>query len=241
LALPALCAALCAAAVGAVVATIDSRYQTKASATVGGVLGMDDTLRVMRLDDPKYDLGLDDSAPLMPKADRSLARITERVAAELGGLEVETLEEDVDIVDTYGGSVFPRFKEPRRRLKIVARADDPRIAARIADAFLGEYLAYRRSWYERNFTRVLDGLEERLAELPKRPRLFPGTPVLLRESIAAAELTMDLERGVFGGVTAAPVPNDALTPRPWRDVLVALLAGGLLGWLGPRALSGLRR
>ena len=241
LAAPAIGAALCAGVVGALVATIEPRYETKASAGVTELLGLDDTLRVMQLEDSDADLNLDGGAPLVPKGRRALATVRARTAARLENVTAVTLREDVDVIDTAGTVLFPRFKERPRRLKVVAQADDAKMAARIATVFLDEYLAYRQAWYEQEFGSALGHLRRRLRETPPRPRVLRGIRARAQEVIDGTRLTLRIEQGTFHRATAAPVPDDPLTPRPLRDVLVAGFVGALLGWFGPRLLSHLRR
>ena len=237
---PAIGAATLALAVGLVVATIDSRYAATASVAVRGVVGTDDTLRTMLLEKPRFDLALDERAPLLPDGRRSLAAVRRRTADRLGDVSVETLRDDVRVGDSAVTPVFPRFVKPSQRLEFVAEAGDARRAADLATAFMTEYVAYRDAWYESNFRRVAAGLRARLRALPERPRLLLGAPSQLPEAVDAAELNLRLEEGTLVRPAAAAVPSDPLTPKPFRDVLVAGLIGALLGWLGPRLLSHLR-
>ena len=219
-------ALVCGGAVLAVTETIDPVYQAKASTVAHPIVGDNDIQEILWSKEPGYRLRLSQEAPFVPQPARGLRRISAAAGVQL---------EDVEIVDTALQPLLADFRERPRRLKVVVERPDPRQAARDANAFLRALLDYRRSWYARELGETRRYLEDKQRLRRAGRSNFPSPPAYLEEEIAAAKIGLRLEQATLRGLRLATPPDEPVTPRKWRDALVAALIGGLVGWFMPVA------
>jgi hypothetical protein len=219
-----LLAALAALAAALAAGSVDERYEATTSGRIQPLiplLGVDRlraTAGLPRLED-------DPRTPFLPGGGAALERIVERSARALGLARAPDID-DVRVIDTESELVFPKYKEPVRRLKVKVRADDPDEAARLANGVFRSYLLER----ERVIVEGLQEARRRLAEggLPRRASLH-----LRAEAVEAVDITIRLGAGLLvGSRRPARAPEEPILPHIVRDALVAAVIGALLGWLG---------
>ena len=149
--------------------------------------------------------------------------------------------EDVDLIDTSLQPLLPDFREPPRRLKVVVRAADPQQAARDANAFLREFLDYRRRWYARELGDVRRYLAAQARLRPGRAGALPERPAEPGRGWRRRTSCLRLEQAGRCAPPARPRRRADRARGGARDALVAALIGGLVGWFTPVAWLPRRR
>jgi capsular exopolysaccharide synthesis family protein len=164
------------------------------------------------------------STPTDPQTEQStnvLLVTTGEVAAAVRG----ALHLDIGS-DRLLGKIKVATEQNANVVDVTATDSDPRMAARIANAWVREYVLIRQQ-ADRN--KVAQG------ELLLRKRLASLAPADAadRADLSAALQKLTVLEAVQTGnaevVDKAAVPASASSPQPKRDALVALLLGGALG------------
>ena len=203
---------------------MDERYEATASAEVSPVIPIRELDRLRSAAGlPELEEGSD--TPFLPGGHPALAELSER-AARARGLPPPDMD-DVRVIDTDRELVFPKYKEPERRLKVKVEGADPEATAMLANAVLEAYLAEQE--------RVLvEGLRTARATLLRAatPRLRRAAPPLRLEAAEAAEIGVRLKGGLSTtDVRRAETPSEPILPHVARDTIVALIVGALVGLL----------
>lgn len=113
-------------------------------------------------------------------------------------------------------------------LSIVAKAGNASEAARIANAFAGEFVRQRSRQFQRQLIQRLDRLKGRLQATPRTPAneeeitAIRGQLATLVPFVGESDPTLDL-------ATRAEPPDAPAWPRPVLTIIVALFASLLLG------------
>ena len=224
---PLLVAAALALPVALVASSIDDRYEATASARIQPAIPPSEidrlraTAGLPRLDDP--------ATPFLPRGRDVLEDIVRRSARRLAMEPPST--DGLRVIDTEEELVFPKYKEPERRLKVKAQAGDDVAAARLANVVLRDYLDER----ERRLAAALRATRRRLLDA-SNPRLRGAPRPLVREAAEAVDITIALQSGLsVARVQRARAPAEPILPNVARDTIVAALIGALLGWLAAHA------
>ncbi len=109
-------------------------------------------------------------------------------------------------------------------LTVTVTDHDPAAAAFFANAFAAEYVRFRRGTTLGRYANALEVLRARLSRAPK------GSPdaATLRGQVKQLELLASLRTGDPQLVQAAVKPAVAVSPRPARNLALALILGTLL-------------
>jgi hypothetical protein len=237
-------AAVCALVLGVltllVTLTIEPRYQAKATAQLKPVLAVDDLAAALRTRDFHVHLRLEPETPFLPNPRRPYETVTARTAERLRSTSA-AIRSDVEISDNAFDPVFAQFKDPVRKLEVVAVDEDPERAALLANTLIKEYVTARDRWYHRRLSAAARYLRELIESRRASRGLLPGGIPNASEALEAVELTAQLERQTIGAVHPASVPADPVSPRRARDAIVAALIGALLGWFAAPLLPFGRR
>ncbi len=113
-------------------------------------------------------------------------------------------------------------------VSIVATWSQPRFAARLADTYARQYIAFRREAQRgqlRSAQRVVERQLERLTPVERAS----GDAQSLEERANQLRILAALQTGDAELVSPAGVPGDPSSPHPRRDALLGLLLGLLLG------------
>ncbi len=111
---------------------------------------------------------------------------------------------------------------------ITVRDPDPRRAARIADGFAEEYVAFRRESAQRSIDEAVTLARARLNSLtPDARASAEGRQLEARQR--ELEIASSLQTGGAEVVRRAAVPTSAASPRPKLALVLGLLGGLLLG------------
>lgn len=113
-------------------------------------------------------------------------------------------------------------------IDITATRRDPREAQQIANAVREAFIEIRREAAVGQFTEARASLTAQLERLPAVQRSGPEAEVI-RDRLTQVETLRAASNGGVETVQAALVPTQASAPRPRRDAVLALFAGGLLG------------
>jgi receptor protein-tyrosine kinase len=108
-------------------------------------------------------------------------------------------------------------------LTITDRNRNGRLAARVANAFALEYVAFRRQASRQRYSRALRALQRRVSRAPKRDR------AVLRAQLAKARLASSALPPDAEVIQRAGVPGVSVGPNIGHKVIVGLLFGCLLG------------
>jgi tyrosine-protein kinase len=111
---------------------------------------------------------------------------------------------------------------------ITATDPNPRIAARIANAYATQYVAFRRAADRQTVLNAKRLVEDRLAALPPSQRSGPTGSDLANQA-AQLEVLADLQTGNAEFVQRALAPSSPSSPTPRRDGIIAGIVGLLLG------------
>lgn len=148
-----------------------------------------------------------------------IPRVRERASRALGGR--------ISAKDIGAGlTVTPKTGTTLVDIKVTN--EDPRFAAQIADAVRDAFIATRRETAARQFTDAERDLAAQLADLPAAQRSSDAADVI-RDRLAQVRTLRTVSNGGIETVQTARIPSEPVSPRPKRDSILALLAGGLLG------------
>lgn len=128
-------------------------------------------------------------------------------------------------VDDLLGKVEVEAEQNANVLRITASDEDPRQAARIANAFAKEFVAFRARGEQQSIEAAQNDLERQLAELP------PGSPE--REEVQAALTRLASSHAVANGdsrvIAVAEVPSDPSNLGLPQVIALAAIFGLALG------------
>jgi len=149
----------------------------------------------------------------------SLGVVAGRTADKLGGgLTRKEVAEKVDASSEGQSNV----------VAITATADSPRLAARLANTFAEEYIAFRRDADRSKIEETLGIIRGQLAGLA--PADVGGTRGReLRRQKAQLELLRSLQTGNAEVVQPADLPTSPSSPRTLRNLIVGIIVGIMLG------------
>ncbi len=149
----------------------------------------------------------------------SLGVVAGRTADKLGGgLTRKEVAEKVDASSEGQSNV----------VAITATADSPRLAARLANTFAHEYIAFRRDADRSKIEETLGIIRGQLAGLA--PAELAGTRGReLRRQKGQLELLRSLQTGNAEVVQPADLPTSPSAPRTLRNLIVGIVAGLMLG------------
>jgi tyrosine-protein kinase len=112
-------------------------------------------------------------------------------------------------------------------IAVSATTDDPHTSSRVANAFGREYIAFRLTSNRRRLDTALSQVRAQITRLEPLGR----TPELtqLKDQEDQIQLLRTLETGGASLVEPARPPGEASSPKPKRDIPLALVFGLLLG------------
>lgn len=183
--------------------------------------------------DPGFDQRLFGSSILAPSQDPdreaatnvglvSLDTITNRVANQLrdSGLTPTQIDMKVDVTSEGRSDV----------IAIHATDPDPRFAATVANTMAEQYIAFRRAADRSKITDAISLMRRQLDALSPAQRSGPdGRSV--KERVEQLQILASLQTGNAELVQPADPPRRASSPRPFRNTVVALLLGLIIGML----------
>jgi len=230
--------AACAIVIPAVTAVIalalPSYYVADASLTLRLPSLGPETVRLLRLDPFTVTEGPRYRDPLLsdqPDADQVIARLA---ADRLQDTSAAEVADKVDVTSEAGAAATLAGKIT---INVRARADRPRSAAQLANAYAAALVSYREVSFA-NDARGAQRVDSLLTALRGR-RLSDTQRRASARLRAQRKVLMALEPSNLRIRTRATPPNGPRSPRPWRDFRVAAVLGLLL-WLTVVALSSRR-
>lgn len=134
--------------------------------------------------------------------------------------------------DTLLASVTARSKANSRLITITADDPDPKRAARIANSFASQYVAFRQRRERRRFTRGILTIRRQIRSARRLVGTDAGDARLrrLQAQLGELELLANLQGGDVEVVQRAKTPSSPVTPRPVRNYALGAVAGLLLGF-----------
>ena len=153
-----------------------------------------------------------DLAGLDVIADRAAARLDQR------GVDGDFVASHVDVFS----------KQESDLATITARTEDPDLSRRVADAFAGEYMAFRRRVDRAGVRDAQRSIERRLADLSPRERRTREGRRLSRVA-QQLEVLAALRTGSTALVQRAKASSSAVSPRPKKNLALGLMLGLMLG------------
>ena len=112
-------------------------------------------------------------------------------------------------------------------VSVRARSEDPRRAAQIANAFVGEFVSQRAARFQAELTQTIEMLRRRLRSVPSTRRDEPPAR-MLSERLAALEGYVGQPDPTVTVVSDAVAPSEQAWPRPLRVIGAALAVSSLL-------------
>lgn len=106
---------------------------------------------------------------------------------------------------------------------IQATASSPRGAANLANAFANGYISYRQTTDRQTIANAVNGLRQSLATAA------PGQGASIQSSLSTLQTLETLQTGNAELVAPATPDSTAVSPKPTRDALFAVILGLLLG------------
>jgi capsular exopolysaccharide synthesis family protein len=111
---------------------------------------------------------------------------------------------------------------------ITATWGDPRFAARMADTYARQFIAFRRSAQRAKLRSAQGVVERQLARLTPAERAS-GDAQSLEDRANQLRILAALQTGDAELVSPAGIPSDPSSPRPRREALLGLVLGLVLG------------
>ena len=190
--------------------TTPNRYEAKAEVLVNPLTGEEDVfagINVLR--DPN-------TSPLIVGRTLKSPQLTSAVIQRLSlRTTPRELLKDVDITPIQQSSV----------VVIAARAGDPTVAARIANAFAQVLLQQRTAAFQSDVRGAIDRLRAQLAT----GKLTRGETVAIQERLAELQALAGAGDPTLSILSPALSSGEPIWPRPLLSVVVALFAGLVLG------------
>lgn len=148
----------------------------------------------------------------------ALQAVAARTASRLPGLRTADVQSIVAIAPDGQSDL----------IGVTATNGDPRLAARVANAFAQQYIEFRRSADRQQVESAISLIQRDRARL--RPARRGGSAELqLAKQVQQLKVLAALQTGNAELVQPAVPPTAASSPTPKRDAIVGLLAGLLLG------------
>ena len=113
-------------------------------------------------------------------------------------------------------------------VSIEATHTDPRLAARLANAFASQYIAFRREADRAKIADARQLVARQLAQLSQEDR-GGATGRSLSQRLQELEILTSLQTGNAELVETASAPTSAASPQPRRNVAIGIALGLLLG------------
>lgn len=168
------------------------------------------------------------SSPAAPGTLKPMPRRWQGTVADRTARRLESLS-GAEVFESVSLTVDP----DRRVLGVTATATDAPLAARLANTFANEYVAFDREAYNTQVGSAREANRLRLAAMPRSVRgqaaerlVQRGRDLVVLEAAGSPQVVL---------TSAAFVPDEPVSPDPVRNTLVAL-AVGLLAGLGLEAL-----
>jgi capsular exopolysaccharide synthesis family protein len=179
--------------------------------------------------DPQFDQKLFGSAVFTPQDPNreaatnvklvSLGVVGDRTAKALKGLR-DAGQITTEVVVTSAGQ--------SNVANITATDPDPVVAAKLANTFAEQYIAFRRDADRSKIAAAQRLVQQQLTGLPKAEQDRPqGTA--LRQRAEQLQILAALQTGNAELVQPASVPGAASSPRPLRNTAIGLMLGILIG------------
>lgn len=115
---------------------------------------------------------------------------------------------------------------------IEARTTSPAAAARLANTYADQFVAYRRDVDRQQVAETRRTLERQIQASQRRGSTDPSEEARraqLRDRVAELRIVESLQDGDVEVVQRADVPTEAVSPKPRRDTAIGLGLGLLLG------------
>jgi len=164
------------------------------------------------------EIAQDGSQPLINEQLTAQTATLERVRRDLGTERS---------VEELRGLLGARVEEQTALLVIQARSEDPRFAARLANAVAEQVAARVTREARQRYGRAADAVRRRVRALRQAGSVAVG---ITQERLARFETLRDVARPAEV-VRRAETPRAPVSPRPFRDALLGLLVGFTLGLL----------
>ena len=148
----------------------------------------------------------------------SLDVVARRAAERLGGRTQEQVSDAVTVSSEAGSNV----------IAVTAEARSPADAAKLANVFAEEYIAFRKEADRSKIREAQNLVRRQLAALPSQQR-DAAAGRQLRQRSGELEILASLQTGNAELVQQADAPPSASSPRPVRNGVVGLVLGMLLG------------
>lgn len=209
--------------------TITTTYGAVAQIRVDEALGPAQSDQALtRL--PSSGVSRSDELPFVPNPDIALSVLAARTAKAIPSMTPATVKDSVEVTDSNGQPEFEAFQEPVRTLEIHARASFARGAARLANTYAREYVAYHREFFARQTAAIRAGLALRALVARRFPDTGPPQGSFQRWDREVAEVA-ELEESRLRLYSRATAAETSRSPRKMRDVTVAALVGAFAGAL----------
>lgn len=151
-------------------------------------------------------------------------RVLVATSEEVGTRVQKRLKTDVP-PETLTASVAVEAEPNADVLNFSASAEDPQVAADLANAFALEYIAFERATLLAQIQRAQDDYNERLAGLQQGTAAYESVRGQL-ERLQTLEDLGATDSKVISKATPASTPS---SPKPKRDAVLGLIIGLLLG------------
>lgn len=126
------------------------------------------------------------------------------------------------------GKVSVRQDGQSNVITVTATDHDPRFAARLANAFATEYIAFRQNADRLRIRQAQTLLERQIGSLPAEQSNDPQAR-LLRDRVTQLAGLASLQTGNAELVQRAEVPTSPSAPRPVRNLVLGCILGLMLG------------
>jgi polysaccharide biosynthesis transport protein len=212
--------ALCAVLVPALALTLSLMQSDKYESTAS-----------LLFRDPELDETLFGSSFFSPSEDPAREAETNVKLVGLGAI-AERAAEEIDrpgvTAGLIGASVAVALEGQSDLASVTASADDPDLAALIANTFAEEYIAFRRDADRAKVEEARGLVEGQLAQLSAEERLGEEGSELVRQA-QQLKVLASLQTGNAELVQPAEPNPTRVSPQPRRNVAVGLVLGLLLG------------
>lgn len=137
-------------------------------------------------------------------------------------------------IDELRGMVSTAVDPNSNLVRVTATSGDPQFAARLANALADQQTQEAKAEAQAQYRATAKDLRRRQESLvtddPTRNAANAGQIQLYNDQITRLQALINLTQPVTVA-TRAEVPSDPVSPKPVRNAILALVAGGLLGLL----------
>ena len=148
----------------------------------------------------------------------SVPKVAALTAAQLRTLDKDQVSDAIDVSSTGQSDI----------ISIEATGATPRLAARLANVFAEQYIAFRRRVDRATIRSAQRPLQRRIAALPQGER-SGALGQSLQQRLGQLEVLASLQTGNAELLQPAEVPREASAPKPLRNGALGLFFGALLG------------